>query len=139
MVIVPTLTFAATANAVVYTGAEPCFVDVDPLTGNLDPDLLRQATERLRAEGRRVTAVIPVDIFGVCADYETLLPLADELGLVVVEDAAEALGSSHPLGPAGNVRHRRGAVVQRQQDHDDERRRGIRHRRRPHLPTGSGT
>lgn len=101
VVIVPTLTFAATANAVVYTGAEPCFVDVDPLTGNLDPDLLRQATERLRAEGRRVTAVFPVDMFGVCADYDTLLPLADELGLVVVEDAAEALGSWHPLGPAG--------------------------------------
>jgi dTDP-4-amino-4,6-dideoxygalactose transaminase len=102
VVLMPTLTFVATANAVVYTGAEPCFVDVDPRSGNLDVGAMRAATERLRASGRRVTAVIPVDIFGICADYGRLLPAALELGLVVIEDAAEALGSTSPLGPAGS-------------------------------------
>jgi dTDP-4-amino-4,6-dideoxygalactose transaminase len=102
VVLMPTLTFVATANAVIYTGAEPCFVDVDPGSGNLDVDAMCAATENLRASGRRVTTVIPVDIFGVCADYSLLLSAAQDLDLVVIEDAAEALGSTHPLGRAGS-------------------------------------
>jgi dTDP-4-amino-4,6-dideoxygalactose transaminase len=57
-VAVPTLTFAATANAVVYTGATPVFIDVDPLTGNIDPALIPPD----------VDAIIPVDLYGRCAD-----------------------------------------------------------------------
>src|SRR5690606_16820947 len=57
-----TLTFAATANAIVYTGAEPYFVDADPATGNMDPDLLEQALRRLRSDGARIGAVVPVDL-----------------------------------------------------------------------------
>ena len=102
VVLVPTLTFAATANAVVYTGAVPCFVDVNPVTGNLDVQAMRMATERLRLEGRRVTTVIPVDLFGACADYDALLPAAEDLELTVIEDAAEALGSTHSSGAAGS-------------------------------------
>src|SRR5689334_14423550 len=64
VVIVPTLTFAATANAVVYTGAEPVFVDSEPDTGNIDPALAERAVADLRREGRRVAAVVPVDLFG---------------------------------------------------------------------------
>jgi dTDP-4-amino-4,6-dideoxygalactose transaminase len=101
-VLVPTLTFAATANAVVYTGAEPVFVDCDPTTGDVDPELVGQAVARLRAGGTPVAAVVPVDLLGRCADYTRLLPLADELGLAVVADAAEALGSSHAGRPAGS-------------------------------------
>jgi dTDP-4-amino-4,6-dideoxygalactose transaminase len=99
LVAVPTLTFAATANAVVYTGAEPVFVDVDPQTGNLDPGLLSQA----RADhGQRLAAVLPVDLFGSCADYERLLPICEHHGMPVVEDAAEALGSTYGGRPAGS-------------------------------------
>jgi dTDP-4-amino-4,6-dideoxygalactose transaminase len=102
VVIVPTLTFAATANAVAYTGAEPVFVDCDPETGNIDPVLLAELLEALRAEGRVVGAVMPVDLLGRCADYEDLVPLCERYGVPLIEDAAEALGSTYRGRPAGS-------------------------------------
>jgi dTDP-4-amino-4,6-dideoxygalactose transaminase len=102
LVVVPTLTFAATANAVVYTGAEPVFVDCDPQSGNIDPTLLADLFRSLRAEGRVVGAVIPVDLYGTCADYSALVPLCDEYGIPVIEDAAESLGSTYRGRPAGS-------------------------------------
>ncbi|SBT37759.1 DegT/DnrJ/EryC1/StrS family aminotransferase [Micromonospora auratinigra] len=101
VVIVPTLTFVATANAVVYTGAEPVFVDCDETTGNLDPELLDRALTRLRGAGRRIAAVVPVDMFGSCADYGRLLPICAAAGVPVLEDAAEALGAQRDGRPAG--------------------------------------
>ncbi|SCL24042.1 dTDP-4-amino-4,6-dideoxygalactose transaminase [Micromonospora rhizosphaerae] len=101
-VVVPTLTFAATANAVVYTGAEPVFIDCEPATGNLDPGLLQELLRDLRDKGRRVGAVMPVDMFGACADYTRILPLCAEAEVPVVEDAAEALGSTHRGRAAGS-------------------------------------
>ena len=102
VVIVPTLTFAATANAVVYTGAEPVFIDCQPATGNLDPALLHELLRDLRMRGRRIAAVVPVDLFGACADYTRILPLCAEAGVPVVEDAAEALGALHGGRAAGS-------------------------------------
>ena len=101
-VIVPSLTFAATANAVVYTGAEPYFVDCRPETGNIDPGLLAGALAVLRAEGVPVGAVITVDLFGTCADYRRIQAVSDEYGVPVVEDAAEALGSTCSGQAAGS-------------------------------------
>ncbi|MFC4016577.1 DegT/DnrJ/EryC1/StrS family aminotransferase [Micromonospora sp. GCM10011542] len=100
VVIVPTLTFVATANAVRYTGARPVFVDCDPQSGNADVDLLADLVRRLRSRGERIAAVVPVDMFGSCADYSALLPLC--AGIPVVEDAAEALGASHHGRAAGS-------------------------------------
>lgn len=105
VVVVPTLTFAATANAVVYTGAEPVFVDCDPATGNIDADLLATVLEGLAAAGRRVAAVIPVDLFGSCADYRRILPLCAAAGVPVLEDAAEALGATQHGRAAGSFGH----------------------------------
>ncbi|MEU5825982.1 aminotransferase class I/II-fold pyridoxal phosphate-dependent enzyme [Micromonospora tulbaghiae] len=102
VVVVPTLTFAATANAVTYTGAEPVFVDCDPHTGNLDVTLLAETLKRLRAEGADVAAVVPVDLFGACADYTSMLPVCAEAGVTVVADAAESLGAAHAGQPAGS-------------------------------------
>ncbi|MFI5834011.1 DegT/DnrJ/EryC1/StrS family aminotransferase [Micromonospora sp. NPDC051300] len=102
VVVVPTLTFVATANAVVYTGAEPVFVDSEPETGNLDPALLAETLDRLRRDGERVAAVLPVDLFGSCADHTALSALCDAAGVPVVEDAAEALGAAHRGRPAGS-------------------------------------
>jgi dTDP-4-amino-4,6-dideoxygalactose transaminase len=102
VVVVPTLTFVATANAVMYTGAEPVFVDCDPATGNIDVGLLAQALRQLRATGRRVAAVVPVDMFGACADYSALLPVCAEAAVPVLEDAAEALGATHRGRAAGS-------------------------------------
>ncbi|WP_327006765.1 aminotransferase class I/II-fold pyridoxal phosphate-dependent enzyme [Dactylosporangium sp. NBC_01737] len=97
-VVVPTLTFAATANAVVYTGAEPVFVDCEPDTGNVDVALVERAVADLRREGRHVGAVVPVDLFGACADNQRL----EALDVPLLEDAAEALGATRDGRPAGS-------------------------------------
>ncbi|WP_423920285.1 DegT/DnrJ/EryC1/StrS family aminotransferase [Frigoribacterium sp. 2-23] len=90
-----TFTFAATANAIAYTGAEPFFVDVDPATGNLCPDLLAEALDRLKREGRRVGAVMPVDILGKAVDHAALEPLAAAAGAPLLLDSAEGVGASY--------------------------------------------
>jgi dTDP-4-amino-4,6-dideoxygalactose transaminase len=102
VVVVPTLTFAATANAVVYTGARPVFVDCDAESGNLDPDLVHETLVRLRSEGADVAAVVPVDLLGRCADYTRLLPICESHRVPVISDAAESLGSGHAGRPAGS-------------------------------------
>jgi dTDP-4-amino-4,6-dideoxygalactose transaminase len=101
-VIVPTLTFAATANATVYTGAEPVFVDCDAESGTLDPELLEEALTSLRADGVRVAAVVPVDLLGRSADYTRLTAVCERFDVPIVSDAAEALGASHASRPAGS-------------------------------------
>ncbi|MFC8847560.1 MULTISPECIES: DegT/DnrJ/EryC1/StrS family aminotransferase [unclassified Micromonospora] len=101
VVVVPTLTFVATANAVTYTGAKPVFVDCDPATGNLDVDLLPGLLDDLASCGRRVAAVVAVDLNGSCADYRRLLPICTAAGVPVVEDSAQALGSSYGGRHAG--------------------------------------
>ena len=101
-VITSTLTFAATANAIVYVGAEPVFVDVSPDTWTIDPDLLAEELALSARLGRRVGAVIPVDLYGQCADYARIQAIADRYGVPVLADAAEALGASYKGEPAGS-------------------------------------
>ena len=99
-VIVPDLTFVATAHAVIQTGATPVFVDVEPDTWCMDPAAVREAiTPRTRA-------VIPVHLYGHAADMSAINMLAEEYGLLVVEDAAEAHGaeiSGQRVGGLGQV------------------------------------
>lgn len=102
VVVTSTMTFAATTNAIVYTGAEPYFVDADPATGNMDPALLRQALGSLRDAGEQVAAIVPVDLLGKAVDYTGILAVADEFGAPVLADAAESLGASHRGKPAGS-------------------------------------
>lgn len=92
LVATSTMTFAATANSIKYTGAEPVFVDCDE-TGNMNPELLRHALETLGDEGRTVTAVVPVDLFGKVADHERIGAVAADHGVPVLSDAAESLGA----------------------------------------------
>lgn len=102
VVVVPSMTFAASANAVAYTGATPVFVDADPHDANVSANLLLEAVDTLRREGAAIVAVMTVDLFGRCADYAAIAePLADR-GIPLVEDAAEALGASHAGRPAGS-------------------------------------
>lgn len=90
-VVVPALTYVATANAVRYCGAEPLFCDVDVETWCLDPrDLARLL---VRHAGERIVAVIPVHLYGVPADMAAIAAVAGPAGLAVVEDAAEAHGA----------------------------------------------
>ena len=102
-VLVPTLSFVATANAVSHCGAIPHFVDSDPETLGLDPFALREhlrANASLRdgelhntSTGRRISAVVPMHTFGHPMQIEALIDVAKEFNLVVVEDAAESIGS----------------------------------------------
>lgn len=90
-----TMTFAATANAITYTGATPVFIDSDPETGNIDVTLLDRAINDLKAEGKNVPAIVPVDLLGKCANYTRLNEVAGHHGLKVLSDAAESLGATH--------------------------------------------
>lgn len=89
-VIVPTLTFAATAFAVEYVGAEPVFVDVDPRNWQMCPELLQEAVGRC---GNRLAAIIAVDLYGECGDMERIAAIAAARGIPLIEDAAEAMGA----------------------------------------------
>lgn len=89
-----TMTFAATANAITYTGATPFFIDSEADSGNIDPGLLDQAITQLRADGHRVPLILPVDLLGKCADYEALAEVGSRRGVKVLSDAAESLGAS---------------------------------------------
>ncbi len=91
----PSFTFAATAEVVALAGAEPVFVDIDPDTYNMDTDQLKAAIRMVRAEGRLTPkAIIPVDLFGLSADYDAIEAIAAAEGLAVIEDAAQAIGGS---------------------------------------------
>jgi dTDP-4-amino-4,6-dideoxygalactose transaminase len=102
VVIVPSFTFIGSVNPVVYIGAEPWFVDSEPGSWNLDPNMVREALEAARKEGRRVAAVIPVDLLGQCADYAPLEAVCAEFGVPMFEDAAEALGATYGGSAAGS-------------------------------------
>ena len=100
-VICPTLTFCASANPVRYLGAEPVFLDVDPATWCLDPALLAEELAACAARGRLPAAVVAVDLYGQCADYDAITAACAAHGVPVVEDAAEALGAAYRGRPAG--------------------------------------
>jgi dTDP-4-amino-4,6-dideoxygalactose transaminase len=96
------LTFAASANAAVYLGATPVFVDADPATWQLDPALLAEALETRSKGGRLPAAVIAVDLYGQCADYDRILEACARYDVPVIEDAAEALGATYRERRAGS-------------------------------------
>jgi dTDP-4-amino-4,6-dideoxygalactose transaminase len=101
-VLVSSLTFAATANAVRYVGAEPVFVDSEAATWNIDPDLVAEALAEAAADGTRYAGCIPVDLYGQCADYDRLVEVCAAHGVPIFEDAAEALGAEYRGRPAGS-------------------------------------
>jgi perosamine synthetase len=96
-VIVPSMSFIATANAVWQCGATPVFADVDPRTFNLDPESAE------RAVTTRTKAIMPVHQLGLPADMDAFLELADRRGLALVEDAACAIGASYRSRPIGSL------------------------------------
>ena len=101
VVITSTMTFAATANAITYTRAEPLFVDCDE-TGNIDVDLLSRALAECAAEGQRVGAVVPVDLLGKIVDHEDVAEAVAPYGVPVLADAAESLGAVRNGRPAAS-------------------------------------
>lgn len=112
-VLLPSLTFVASANAVVHAGGVPHFVDVDEATLGIDPAALRlhlQGTTERRKDGlynkgtgRKIGALMPVHIFGHPSDMDALGAIAEEYGLLLIEDATEALGSKYKGKPCGSL------------------------------------
>jgi dTDP-4-amino-4,6-dideoxygalactose transaminase len=92
VVITSSMTFAATANAITYTGATPVFVDSDE-SGNVDPALLAEAVDDQVRQGADVAAIVPVDLIGKVADHAAIGAVAAEHGIPMLVDAAESLGA----------------------------------------------
>lgn len=96
------LTFVASANPIVYEGGRPIFIDCDRATWTLDPFLLEEELRNSAARGRLPKAVIVVDLYGHCADYDRILELCAEYNVPLIEDAAEAFGATYKERMAGS-------------------------------------
>jgi dTDP-4-amino-4,6-dideoxygalactose transaminase len=101
-VIVPSLTFMATAAAVTYLGAQPIFVDCSASSWNLDPGLVEEVLVGRSAAGRRPAAVVTVDLYGEAADYADLEQVCARFDVPLIEDSAEALGATYGGRAAGS-------------------------------------
>ena len=101
-VFVSNLTFAATANAVVYVGATPVFIGSSPESWTMDPALLAEALDHRARRGRLPAAVIAVDLYGQSADYDPIVEVCARYDVPLVEDAAEGLGATYRGRPCGS-------------------------------------
>ncbi|WLR52977.1 aminotransferase class I/II-fold pyridoxal phosphate-dependent enzyme [Bacillus tianshenii] len=89
------LTFAASANPILYQNAEPVFIDSEPDTWNMSPVALKRAFEEAEKQDRLPKAVIVVNLYGQSADMDEIVPLCERYGVPIIEDAAESLGASY--------------------------------------------
>lgn len=103
LVAVPTFSYVATVNPVLYTGAKPVWIDSEETTWNLCPELLEQALRKFNARSKRIKAIIVVHNYGVPADMEKIMRLAKKFKVPVIEDAAEAWGASIKGRPCGTI------------------------------------
>ncbi|MGH9373115.1 MAG: DegT/DnrJ/EryC1/StrS family aminotransferase [Vicinamibacterales bacterium] len=121
LVLTTPFSFVASANCVLYERAIPIFVDVDPVTGNIDPDLVERVARDLRAGGEarerwlpparrglipptaRLKAIVPVHAFGQPADMDPLVDVARASDVALIEDACEAIGSTYKFRPVGAI------------------------------------
>ena len=94
-VLCSTLTFAASANPIVYEGGSPVFIDSEPASWNMDPALLREELDACAARGRLPRAVIVVDLYGQSANYDSILNACARYEVPVIQDSAEALGATY--------------------------------------------
>lgn len=103
-VICQSFTFAASANPVVYLGATPVFVDSERTTWNIDPDLLEEAIkDRIQKTGRKPKAIVTVHLYGMPAEMQSILEVAQRYEIPVLEDSAEALGSIYKGKKCGTI------------------------------------
>lgn len=101
-VICQSFTFVASANPILYQGATPVFIDSEPETWNMSPELLKEAIEdRIRITGKRPKAIVVVHLYGMPAMMDEVMKIADDYAIPVIEDAAEAMGSTYKSRPCG--------------------------------------
>ncbi len=101
-VLVPSFTFVASANAIRYVGGRPVLMDSSDSTWTIDPELVASELQRRARGGRLPKALLTVDLYGQCADYDPLVQACAEYGVLLIEDAAEALGATYHDRPAGS-------------------------------------
>jgi len=96
LVITTPYTFFATVGCIARVGAKPVFIDIEPDSFNMDPSKLKDTVAGMdKAERARLKAIMPVHLYGQCADMEPILEVAKEQGLEIIEDAAQAIGSEY--------------------------------------------
>jgi len=105
LVLTTPYSFFATMGVVLRVGAQPVFADIDPVTYNIDPAKMREVLDADR--DRRIKAIIPVHLYGQCADMKQILSLAEEFGLPVIEDAAQAIGAEYLLETKQGIEKKR--------------------------------
>ena len=103
VVICQDLTFAASAFPINYVGAEPVFVDSETASWNMDPILLEDTIQKMLNQGKRIAAIVVVHLYGMPADMKRIMAIAKIHGIPVIEDAAEALGSTFEGMPCGSI------------------------------------
>lgn len=106
LVVVPTFSYVASVNPVLYLGATPVWIDSEEATWNLCPELLAEALQKFKSRSKRIKAIIVVHNYGVPANMEKIMRLAKQYGVPVIEDAAEAWGASikgKPCGTRGDI------------------------------------
>jgi dTDP-4-amino-4,6-dideoxygalactose transaminase len=101
-VVVSTLTFAGSVNPIIYCGARPVFIDSELRSWNMDPDLLVEFLRQRHAAGRRPRALILVHLYGQCADIDRIREACQQYDVILIEDAAEALGADYRGRPPGS-------------------------------------
>ncbi len=101
-VLASTLTFIGSVSPATFLGAKLAFIDSDKTSWNMDPYLLAEALVHMAKQGKLPKAIIPTDIYGQCADYDTIIRIATPYSIPVVIDAAEALGATYKDRPAGS-------------------------------------
>ena len=118
LVITTPFSFVASTNVILFENAIPVFVDIDPVSGNIDPELVIQAVRDLKKGGSaaqkwlprkgaertgELKAILPVDVFGQPADMDKINEISDEFDLTVIEDSCEAIGARYKDRPAGKL------------------------------------
>ena len=105
-VIVQSFTFCASSHPITYLGATPVFVDSEPDTWNMDPDLLEKAiVDRIAKTGRKPKAIVPVALYGMPYDCDRIMEIANRYEIPVIEDAAEGFGSKYNGQMLGTFGH----------------------------------
>lgn len=96
-------TFFATMGSIIRVGALPVFADIRPQSMNIDPEQVTAMLDRDRKNGKKIKAVMPVHLFGQCADMASIRKAADDFRIPVIEDAAQAIGAEYPFPENGGI------------------------------------
>ncbi|NLX19241.1 MAG: DegT/DnrJ/EryC1/StrS family aminotransferase [Desulfobulbus sp.] len=111
LVLTTPYTFFATMGTILRVGAKPLFVDIEPASFNIDPEAVEQALDTDRSSGRRIKAIMPVHLYGQCADMQRIGALAQRYEIPVIEDAAQAIGAEYPFVEGEKVTWKRAGAL----------------------------